>query len=524
MGISKGRGMAWSKRYFKNTGRVYVLTGDGEWQEGQNYEALQSAVQQKVDQLTVIVDNNKVQSDKPVEEIMNLREIETKYRAFGWHVQRINGHDFRQIEDAVAQAKGITGRPQIIIADTIKGRGVSFMEHPLALELGKGLYPWHSGAPDDTTFEKGYDELIKRINKSFADLGLDSLKLKNVKPEERRPPAAMLAGEPISQAAQDKLTAKVTDEYLARAYGEALTEIAGQRKDIVVLDADLASDCKIRDFENTYPERFIENGIAEQDMVSMAGGLARKGLLPVVNSFASFLASRANEQIYNNASERSKIIYALHYAGLIPAGPGKSHQSLRDISLFAAIPNCTILQPCSADETRMVVEYCINEATENCAIRIIIGPSPRKISLPKGYRLTLGRGAALTEGKHAVMFAYGPVMLHEALLASELLVDRGFHLKVVDMPWLNRLDEKWLLEVIDPYDLMLVLEDHAPAGGLGDAMISTLAGIHSMPLEKRRFIKFGVEGWPACGTPQEALQYHRLDGASLAERILEASD
>jgi transketolase len=243
-----------------------------------------------------------------------------------------------------------------------------------------------------------------------------------------------------------------------------------------------------------------------------------------VNSFASFLASRANEQIYNNASERSKIIYALHYAGLIPAGPGKSHQSLRDISLFAALPNCTILQPCNADETRMVVEYSVDEAEENCALRIIIGPSPRKIKLPKGYRLTFGRGAALTEGKDALLFAYGPVMLHEALLASELLFDRGFGLKVINMPWLNRIDPKWMLEVINPYELIFVLEDHGPVGGLGDHMISTLAGDRSQPLAKRRLQKFAVEGWPACGTPQEALQYHRLDGASLAERVLEASD
>ena len=112
-----------------------------------------------------------------------------------------------------------------------------------------------------------------------------------------------------------------------------------------MLDADLASDCRVRGFEEAYPERFLECGIAEQDMVSVAGGLARHGLVPVVNSFASFLASRANEQIYNNASEGSKVIYALHYAGLIPAGPGMSHQSLRDVSLLAALPNMTIVQP-----------------------------------------------------------------------------------------------------------------------------------------------------------------------------------
>ncbi len=524
MGISKGRGMAWAKKYSGNGGRVYVLTGDGEWQEGQNYEALQSAVQQKIDNLTVIMDNNKVQSDKLVQEIMNLGDIEAKFRAFGWHVQRIDGHDPRQIERAIAAVKRVKGQPQIIIADTLKGRGVSFMEHPAALAIGKGLYPWHSGAPDDESFEKGYAEFIERINASLADLGLALLRLKDIAPEEKRPPAAMLAGEPLSQAAQERLSAKVTDEYVARAYGQALVELAARRKDLVVLDADLSSDCKVRDFENAFPDRFIENGIAEQDMVSMAGGLAHQGFLPVVNSFASFLASRANEQIYNNASEKSRIIYALHYAGLIPAGPGKSHQSLRDISLFAALPNCTILQPCNAEETRMAVEYSVEEAKENVALRLIIGPSPRRIQLPRDYKLTFGKGVALTEGQDAILFAYGPVMLHEALLAGELLAERGVGLKVVNLPWLNRVDVKWLEAMIQPYGLIFVLEDHHPAGALADHLLEVLVGSKSQLLKSRRLIQFAVEGWPACGTPQEALQYHRLDGASLAERILEASD
>jgi transketolase len=301
-------------------------------------------------------------------------------------------------------------------------------------------------------------------------------------------------------------------------------DLAASRKELIVLDADLASDCKVRDFENTYPDRFIENGIAEQDMVSMAGGLARQGLLPVVNSFASFLASRANEQIYTNAGEKTKIIYALHYAGLIPAGPGKSHQSLRDISLVGALPNCTVLQPCNADETRMVVEYCVNEASENCAIRLIIGPSPRKIKLPAGYCLTPGQGAALTEGRDAILFAYGPVMLHEALLAGELLAERDFGLKVVNLPWLNRVDPVWLEKTIAPYELAFVLEDHAPVGGLMDHLLSLLAASSKRPLASHRLLQFAVEGYPACGTPQEALQFHRLDGASLAERILSASD
>ena len=250
----------------------------------------------------------------------------------------------------------------------------------------------------------------------------------------------------------------------------------------------------------------------------MAGGLARQGLLPVVNSFASFLASRANEQIYNNASENTKIIYALHYAGLIPAGPGKSHQSLRDISLFSALPNCIVLQPCNADETRMTLEYCVNQTDENSAIRLIIGPSPRRIQLPAGYQFTLGQGVPLTEGKDALMFAYGPVMLHEALLASELLAERGFGLKIVNMPWLNRVDREWLSAVLKPYANLFVLEDHHPAGGLMDHLLTTCS--ENNLLSGKQMIKFAVEGYPACGTPQQALAFHELDGLSLSKRVM----
>jgi transketolase len=517
MGISKGRGMAWAKRWLGRGGEVFVMTGDGELQEGQNYEALQAAVHQKVGNLTVIVDHNKLQTDKEVCQILDVGDIAAKFRSFDWHVVRCDGHDFRQLEQAFAELKTVTDKPKALVADTLKGRGVSFMEHPVALRAGKGLYRWHAGAPDDESYLAAYQEILERINNRLRSLGLAAVTLKDVEPEEKTGVVVSLQGEQDSEL-QVKQSTKVSDEYVADAYGQALVEIAARRKDIVVLDGDLSADCRIRAFEHAYPDRFIENGIAEQDMVSMAGGLARQGLLPIVNTFASFLAARANEQIYNNASEQTKIIYACHYAGLIPAGPGKSHQSIRDISLFGALPNCIVLQPCNAIETRRALEYCVDEATENCALRLIIGPSPRIIPLPSDYRLQFGRGVTLMDGDDAVLLAYGPVMLHEALLAAEILRERDFHLKVVNMPWLNRVDAAWLREAIGTMDALYVLEDHAPVGGLGDCLLNAL--VESGLLTGRRFTKFGVEGYPVCGTPPQALRAHGLDSASLAERIL----
>ncbi|MGZ4409589.1 MAG: transketolase family protein [Gaiellaceae bacterium] len=300
---------------------------------------------------------------------------------------------------------------------------------------------------------------------------------------------------------------RVTDEYVAAAYGEELQRLVAERPEVVVLDADLASDCRIRAVEFEQPSRFIEVGIAEQDMVSMAAGLAREGLLPVVNSFASFLAARSNEQIYNQASEGTKVIYALHYAGLIPAGPGKSHQSIRDVSLLAALPNMTVVQPANSEETRALLRWAVEDAQDNVAVRLAIGPSPRSIELP-AVAETPGRGTVLREGSDALLFAYGPVLLHEALNAAEVL---GTKVQVVNMPWLNRVDPEWLAELVEPVGEIFVAEDHAPVGALGDSLRRHLDG--------RSVTVFGVEGWPACGTPIEALRFHGLDGASLADRI-----
>jgi len=500
MGISKAKGMALAKKIAGNGGRIFVMTGDGELQEGQIWEALQTTLHQQINNVNVIVDFNKIQTDKATKEIIDIGDLENKFEIFGWHVERASGHDFEELDRIFKRFKEIEDKPKALIADTVKGKGISFMEGPRALKDGQGLYRWHSGAPGDEYFEAGYGELISRINGRLNELGLEPLSLQHIDTKEK-----------------GRVKLKDTAEKVVNAYGKALVESARSRKDVIVLDADLSADCGLRLFEKEFPERFVENGIAEQDMVSTAGGLALQGFLPVVNSFASFLASRANEQIYTNATEGTKIIYVCHYAGLIPAGPGKSHQSVRDISLFAALPNCTILQPCNAIETKLALEYCINDSDTSCMLRLPIGPSPRTIELPEDYRLVPGRGVCLTEGKDAVIFAYGPVMLNESLGAAEILFEKGFGLKVVNMPWLNSVDKKWLITTIGTVNSVFVLEDHSPIGGLGGFLLNKFGSLGLS--DSKSFEIFGVQGFPACGTPLEALRYHDLDSTSLTKRI-----
>lgn len=498
MGISKGKGMAWAKSYNKSGGHVYVLTGDGEFQEGQIYESIQSTAHQKVNNITVIIDHNKYQTDMLVADVNNIEDLTQKISAFGWHVVRIDGHDYDVLKQTFAELKNVTDKPKIIIADTIKGKGVSFMEKPQMEEAsGKTYYKWHSGAPDDDSYLKGLAEITNEIKKLSSELSLE-------------------ISVPVNEV-EGKVAAKTKMEFVTDAYGDTLCEIAAYNKKLVVIDGDLSADCKLRKFEKMYPDRFVENGIAEQDMVSMAGGMARMGLIPVVSTFASFLAARANEQIYNNAGEKTKVIYTCHFAGLIPAGPGKSHQSVRDISLFGALPNVTILQPCNAIETKKVVEYCVNEANENCVIRLVIGPSPEVIELPKNYEFKIGVGSELTEGSDAILFGYGPVMLHEALLASQYLKEAGFGLKVINMPWLNKINNEWLTSLTENYKNIFVLEDHSVIGGLGDRILNSLSETNS--LNGKTYKKFGLDEYPECGTPWEVLAYHKLDGKSLAERI-----
>ncbi|MFA3782152.1 transketolase C-terminal domain-containing protein [Melioribacteraceae bacterium 4301-Me] len=504
MGISKAKGMAWAKSYKKRKGRVFVLTGDGEFQEGQIWESLQAAAHQKVNNLIAIMDHNKYQTDMLVEDVNNIEDIVEKVSAFGWYVVRIDGHNYQSLKNTFTNLKSITDQPKMVIADTIKGKGVSFMERPVTETIsGKTYYKWHSGAPDDDSYLKGLNEISERIYQLSQKLGVDRIEI----PENE---------------AEGKITTKIQKEFVTDAFGDAIVELAKTNNKIVVLDGDLSADCKLRKFEYAYPHRFIENGIAEQDMVSMAGGLARMGLLPIVNTFASFLAARANEQIYNNATENSKIIYVCHFAGLIPAGPGKSHQSVRDISLFSALPNVIILQPCNGWETKKVVEFCVNEAKENCVIRLVIGPSPEVIQLPENYKFTFGVGTELTEGKDAILFGYGPVMLHEALVASYYLKEIGFGLKVVNMPWLNRINSEWLIGITRNYSAVYVLEDHSIIGGLGDRILDTL--ISANAINNKKFKKFGLADYPECGTPLEVLNYHRLDGKSLAMQIAEIDE
>ncbi len=496
MGISKAKGMAIANRLRDAPRQIFVLTGDGELQEGQLWESLPSAVTLALDEITVIVDLNKIQSDTWVQEVSPAGDVVLKFESFGWHVDRCDGHDMGSIAAAFDRLRSVLGRPKILVADTVKGKGVSFMEGP-ALEAG-GLYMYHSGAPNEEAYARAIEELKASTNQLLEHAGLGEVALE----EGQRPPR-----KPVLEV-----------ERLVNAYSRALVAQAEKNDKIVVLDADLVKDCGLLEFRERFPKRFVECGIAEQDMVSQAGGMARRGLLPVAHSFACFLSTRPNEQIYNNASEGTKVVYVGSLAGLLPGGPGHSHQSVRDISALGAIPRLILIEPCAESEVEQAVDFCLNGTDESSYIRLVSLGWPLPFTLPADYRLALGRGVTIRDGADAVAIGYGPWLLANAYDAAGTMArDHGVDCKVVNLPWLNRVDSDWLRETVGSARQVFALDNHYAHGGQGQLIASRIA---ELGLEGVTVSRIGIDALPLCGTNPEVLEAHQLDVQGLTDSML----
>jgi transketolase len=493
MGISKAKGMVAADRLADRARRIFVMTGDGELQEGQIWESLASAVRRQMGEITVVVDHNKVQSDSHVADVSDLGDLEAKLRAFGWETARCDGHDLAALSSVLDRFREIADRPKVVIADTVKGAGVSFMQHT-AMAPGEKLYRFHSGAPDDASYDKAVSELVGLADALLAGTKAGPLRVARAE----RPPRPDAAGA----------------QRLVPAYGQALVAAAARRPEIVALDADLVLDTGLIPFSERFPERFFECGIAEQDMVSQAGGMALQGLLPVVHSFACFLSTRPNEQIYNNATEGRRIVYVGSLAGLLPSGPGHSHQCVRDIASLGGIPGLVLLEPSCEGEVAPALAWCLDAETSSY-LRLVSIPCHVPYALPAGHRLALGRGTLLREGKDAVVFGYGPVLLPQAFRAADLLAEKhGRSIAVVSLPWLNRIDADWLADTIAGRPVF-TLDDHYLEGGQGERIAAAIAE-QRLGVPVRRF---GVDRVPVCGQNDEALRAHGLDGESLAGEI-----
>ncbi|MDA9069030.1 transketolase [Gammaproteobacteria bacterium] len=496
MGVSKAKGFIYSDNFFKEeTSEVFVLTGDGELQEGHFWESLVSLANHPTNRITVIVDHNKIQSDTYVKDVSDLGDLEGKFKAFGWDVLKIDGHDLDIINTALESRKKRV-RPLAIIADTIKGKGVSFMEHT-SMGAEQEYYTYHSGAPNFDEYTKACNELRLKIEESAIHAGI-----------EINPPTNIVI---------DPITAPQDAERMIPAYSEAILSLA-KENNIVALDADLVLDTGLIPFKEKFPHRFIECGIAEQDMVSQAGTIALSGIIPIVHSFACFLTTRASEQIYNNASQKGKVIYVGSLAGLLPAGPGHSHQAVRDFTGMLGMPGITIIEPVNAHQVKLALKWAVEQNDESTYIRLTSIPYQQTKLLNSTNSLDYGKGTILNSGRDITLITYGPIFSFISEEVTEILKNQGIDLNVISTPWINRINMKWLEEAIGETSMVVTLENHYTESGVGSLYISNMASAGL--LHNRKTLNIGIEELPQCGRNDEVLEYHGLTPVQISERIL----
>jgi len=495
MGISKAKGFLIAKNLKKKKGRVIVLTGDGELQEGQFWESLINIPKNISKNLIIIIDSNKYQSDLSIEDTSSLGNLKNKLESFNIKTFTCDGNNFDDIKKTFNKIKYINA-PTAIIANTIKGRGVSFMESkPLIKNM---YYNYHSGSLKYEEYINAKNELIKNFYKIDKDL-------------------------PVL-----RLTKKITEirnlvdnhQGFISEYSKSILTIGEKNKKVICLDADLVVDTGLKKFKHKYPNQFIECGIAEQDMVSIAGSLASSEYVPIVHSFSCFLVSRAAEQIYNNITQNSKIIYVGSLSGALPAAPGHSHQSLRDISLMASMPNFIIIEPVDISQLYNILNWSINKTKKSIFLRLNSIPFKNYKELIDNKKITLGEGKIISKGKKATIIALGPLMVRQAIeVKNDLKKFKKIDIEIISTIYANSFDNKWYKNIINKNSgPIFVLENHFTFNGffsfICKSFIKNKIGI------KREMYNFGFENIPACGTNKEVLSHHNLDIGSIYKMVL----
>jgi transketolase len=424
-GMSKVSGLAWARRHE----RFYVVVGDGELQEGQNFEALQTISHFGLSNLTIILDRNGYQSDLEVDAVKRVPGYRSLFEGFGLDVVDADGHDPAALFTALTRP---VRRPRVLIARTEKAGGSRFLR-PV-----RGQQPWHSAVPDGALYRNILSEQV-----TLAD-----------HPGLKREFEQFCASSPEPRPVAGKPYGSTRDWFV-----DELAHLAARHKEIIVLDADLAKACGISGFASS-PGRFLEMGISEQDMVSFAGGLALAGRLPIVNTYAAFF-KRAYDQLCVNLGERRKIIYAGHYAGLCYHTDGKTHQSLNDLSLMRAVPGLTVIEPVDERQTRFFLRWAVEQAPGSVYFRL----RRTAAGIRLGARPSLRRPAVIGHGFRKAFLTSGTVATAVALAARAEPEFADFGL-VVQCVYNAPLDMSYYRRLLGGIDDIVVLEDNVEAGGL----------------------------------------------------------
>ncbi len=494
-GLAAGLGIALNARRIGSDYRTYVMMGDGESAEGSVWEAAESATHFGVDTLVGITDVNRLGQSRPTMWQHDLGALARRWSGFGWHTIEIDGHDFNQILDALAEARATTGRPTMILAKTFKGRGIA---------LAEDKDGWHGKAlkPDEA------DRAIKALEATLNPVGPDAVgSLRAAIPAPSRPDLPPPSRPVIPPPSYKPGELVATRE----AYGTALARIGLLDDRIVALDADVGNSTFSERFEKVAPNRFFQHYIAEQAMVGTAMGLAARGAIPFPSTFACFL-TRAYDFIRMAAISNLNIKLAGSHAGVSIGEDGPSQMALEDLAMTRAEPNFTVLYPSEAVSAERCVELAAYQP----------GPVYIRTSRPKtpvtydvNDVFSVGGSKVLRQSAaDAVTVVGAGVTVFEALKAFDELAGAGIAIRVIDAYSVQPIDAETLTAAARATSGRVVtVEDHYLAGGLGDAVAAAIAPcgytVH----------RLAVREIPRSGKPEELLEHFGVGARNIVEAV-----
>ncbi|HEY3248738.1 MAG TPA: transketolase [bacterium] len=488
-GLAIAVGVALSGRYLdKLPYRVWVLSGDSETAEGAVWEAVEHAAYYHLGNLTCIVDVNRLGQRGETMTGWDTAAYAARARAFGWETIEIDGHDLEQIETAYTEAETATGVPTMILALTHKGRGVALVEDKNG---------WH-GKP--LSHEQAAD--------AIKELGGE----RRVTVEVRRPDP--MAAPPRSAAGTLSLPSYKEGDAVAtrRAYGDALKAIGAAWPEIVVLDGEVNNSTYAETFAEAFPDRYFEMFIAEQQLVAAAVGLQVRGWTPFASTFAAFL-TRAYDFIRMAAVSRANIKLCGSHAGTSIGQDGPSQMGLEDLAMMRAVFGSTVLYPCDPNQTAQLVAA----AARRSGI-VYLRTTREKTAVLYGAqdRFPIGGSVVVrsSDRDQATIVAAG-ITVHEALKAHQQLAGDGIAVRVVDAYSVKPIDVKTLRAAARDTGGIVVAEDHWPEGGLGEAVLSALAGAEPFPVVRA----LGVKAMPGSGTPDELMDAAGISAPHIAAAV-----
>jgi transketolase len=491
-GICAAIGTALNARRIGSGYRTYVLLGDGEMAEGSVWEAANAAAYFKLDNLCLVIDVNGLGQSQATQFDHDMALIARRWEAFGWHALQVDGHDVQALLDGYATAKKTTGRPTVIVARTLKGKGVSWIE---------AKDGWHGKALKPEEAEKAVAEIQANMQGSVSRPEIP-------KPAENGPVTPSTADYSKMPAPAYKLGDLVATR---EAWGTALASLGGVDSRVVALDADVKNSTFSDRFEKLHKDRFYEFFIAEQAMIGAAMGLAARGAIPFPSTFACFL-TRAADFIRMAGISTVNVKLAGSHAGISIGEDGPSQMALEDLSMMRGVPDCAVLYPCDAvSAERLVVEMAQRPGmaymrTSRPKTPVIYGPDEK---FPIGGSKVVRQ----TDKDVATVIGAG-VTVFEALKAHDELQKDGIAIRVIDAYCLQPVDSKTMIEAARATNgVVITVEDHYPAGGVGDAVSEAVA---SAGFAVRRL---AVREIPRSGQPEELLDRYGISARHIVDAV-----